>query len=438
MDFNETLAKLKKQIRDENTVYIKLPDGFSFKSQGVFDFDRFVRFFDWSLENKRVYIDMTECFGANYQALSLIVLYAWKLKSQRCTVTFQESDDVQGASNMFRTLGARGTFNVMMHENLNFNGNPYKPLFALRNTKDFKQVIETAESYTDDFNVEFTKTLRYVLSELLYNTLEHGQSHYEYGDRTHRLPSLCQFSWYKSKNEVSFIIADTGIGIKEHLEQAYPGQESHVDAILKAMKPKVSGTFGKNDPYKDKNNAGIGLFLSTNIIRRLNADMHIVSGDGVVHISPRDITTKKLESFWPGTFVLVTIKVDLEDSEQTLEQMLRGFREEALSEQNRADGDEQYSQLYINISNYFGFFAEDKEAAIRFKNERIFPAPEQGKKILLDFKGVESSPHSFLSALLASPIKSTGMRAFKVFKVVNATADIRETLDFIMDENTDL
>jgi len=157
MDYKKTLATLKKQIKDENTVYITLPDGFSFKTQGVFDFDRFVKFFDWSIENKRVYIDMTECNGANYQALSLIVLYAWRLKSQRCTVTFKESDAAQGASSMFRSLGARGTFNVMMHENLNFNGSQYKPLFALRNTKDFKQVIETAESYTDDFNVEFTK-----------------------------------------------------------------------------------------------------------------------------------------------------------------------------------------------------------------------------------------------------------------------------------------
>lgn len=122
---------------------------------------------------------------------------------------------------------------------------------------------------------------------------------------------------------------------------------------------------------------------------------------------------------------------------QTLDQMLQGFREEALSEQRKADGQEEKDQLYVNISNYFGFFAEDKEAAIRFRNERIFPALEGGKKIKIDFNGVESSPHSFLSALLASPIKSTGMKAYKLFKIINATPDIRETVDFIMDENTE-
>lgn len=294
MDHNNTLADLKAQMSANNTVTIVVPDGFNFKEHGTFDFDSFVKFFDWSYTDIKVKIDLTKCHNANYQAFSLLVLYAWKLKSQRCTVSFIESNSTNGASEMYRRLGARGTFNVLMHENSNFNGNQYKPLFALRNSKDFKQVIETAELYTDDFNVEFTKTLRYVLSELLYNTLEHGQSHYSFVKKTFRIPSLCQFSYFKNKNEVSFIIADSGIGIKEHLEQAFPGLESHEAAILKAMKPQVSGTFGKNDPYKDKNNAGIGLFLSTKIIRRLNAEMHIVSGNGLVHISPRDITNKRL------------------------------------------------------------------------------------------------------------------------------------------------
>lgn len=437
MDQDGILSKLKEDIIESNSVTISVPDRFSFMEHGTYDFDTFNRFFDWTLEDKKVKIDLTSCHNANYQALSLLVLYAWKLKSQRCTVSFIESDSKVGASEMYRNLGARGAFNVLMEPKSNFKGNQYKPLFALRDSNDFKKVIESAQTYTDEFNVEFTKTLRYVLSELLYNTLEHGQNHYEYKGTYHRLPSLCQFSWFKNKKEVSFIIADTGIGIKEHLEQAYPGQASHEEAIIKAMKPQVSGTFGRNDPYKDKNNAGIGLFLSTNIVRRLNADMHIVSGNGLVHISPRDITNRRLEAFWPGTFVLVTIKVDKDDSSQTLDQMLRGFREEALAEQKRADGSEAIDSFYVNIANYFGFYAEDKEAAIRFRNERIFPAIEQGKKIQLDFSGVESSPHSFLSALLASPIKSLGMKSFKIFRVLNATPDIRETVDFIMDENTE-
>ncbi|MGV8691542.1 STAS-like domain-containing protein, partial [Pseudomonas aeruginosa] len=66
----------------------------------------------------------------------------------------------------------------------------------------------------------------------------------------------------------------------------------------------------------------------------------------------------------------------------------------------------------------------------------IFPALDEEKQIVIDFEGVISSPHSFLSALLASPIKSIGMNAYKKIKILNATPDIRETIDFILDDNT--
>ena len=65
---------------------------------------------------------------------------------------------------------------------------------------------------------------------------------------------------------------------------------------------------------------------------------------------------------------------------------------------------DQESTLYVNIFNYFGKWAEDKDAAISFRDRRVLPAAAQDKRIELDFSGVETAPHSFLSALLATPI----------------------------------
>ncbi|MEW8437349.1 MAG: ATP-binding protein, partial [Candidatus Thiodiazotropha taylori] len=289
MSIRDQMRDVKRQMMKQNSVLLKLPNKFAFKEHDAYDFEDLISFFDWSFSNRQVKIDLTECKAPNYQALSLLVLYAWKLKNQGCTVSFIESDEELGASSMWRRMGARGTFPVLFSDSMNFKGNEFKPLFAVRNTDDFKKVIETAEAYVDGFNVEYLSTLRYVLSELLYNTLEHGCNFG--GDKIHniRIPSIAQFTWYKNSNEIHFIIADTGIGIKKHIEQAYPGQESDEDAIKLAIRPQVSGTFGSTDPYKQKNNAGIGLFISTNIIRRLKADMFILSGNGLVHASPRDI-----------------------------------------------------------------------------------------------------------------------------------------------------
>lgn len=435
MNFKDQMRDIKRQMVKQNSITMCLPNKFSFKEHDVYDFEELLSFFNWSYENRQVKIDLTNCKAPNYQALSLLVLYAWTLKSQGCTVSFIESDEEFGASSMWRRMGARGVFPVLFSETMNFKGNTYKPLFAVRNNDDFKKVIKTAETYLDGFNVEYMSTLRYVLSELLYNTMEHGCYFGSELIRNVRIPSIVQFTWYQKSNEIHFIIADNGIGIKKHIEQTYPGQESDEEAIRLSTRPQVSGTFGKHDPYKQKNNAGMGLFLSTNIIRRLKADMHILSGNGLLHISPRDVTGRTLKGAWPGTLALVTIQIE-NDPGFVLQKIMQEFRDEADKEQRVADSKEADDVFYLSIKNYFGPFAEDKESAIKYRDSKLFPAIENGKNIRIDFDDVISAPHSFLSALLASPIKSLGMLSFKKIKIVNAVPEIRETIDFIFDDNT--
>ena len=423
-------------MEKDRTKVLKLPNRFAFREHGVFDFDAAISFFDWDIHDCPVKIDLTKCSTPNYQALSLLILYAWKLKSQGCRISFIESDSEIGASAMWRRIGARGFMPVLLSQTQNFRGHQHKPLFAIRDTDNFKKAIETIDKFSNGFNIEYLNTLRYVLSELLYNTLEHGFCFESIENKKIRIPSILQFTYYQKPNELHFIIADIGMGIKKHIEQAYPGQESHEEAIKLAIKPKVSGTFGKSDPYKQKNNAGIGLYISTSIIRKLNADMHILSGDGLLHISPRDVTGRTLKNTWPGTLVLVTLRLD-ENPTFILHKIMQEFRDAADRELRQGDTNDENSRHYISIYNFFGSYAEDKESAINFRDKYLFKSIDEGKTLILDFDNVTSAPHSFLSALIASPIKTLGMNAFKRIKITNATPEIRETLDFIMDENTD-
>lgn len=436
MSIRDEMYKVKRKMAEARSVTLKMPNKFAFRDHDVFVFDEVLSFFDWSFENRQVKIDLTTCKSPNYQALALLVIYAWKLKDQGCTVSFIEDDGEIGASAMWRRMGARGLFPVLFSQGkMNFQGSEYKPLYAVRSNDDLKKITEGAEAYVDGFNVEYMSTLRYVLSELLYNTLEHGC--YFGGDnvRNIRIPSVAQFTWYQMANEIHFIIADAGIGVKKHLEQTYPGQESDLDALRLAIKPQRSGTFGRIDPYKTKDNAGMGLFLSSNIIRRLKADMHILSGNGLLHISPRDVTGKTLEHAWPGTIALVTIQIE-DDPGFILQKIMQEFRAEAVEEQKGAEGREKEGKYLVSINNYFGTFAEDKDEAIKFRDNRLFPAIKSGKSVVFNFDDVTSAPHSFLSALLASPIKTLGMDAYKVLKFINAKPEIRETIDFILDDNT--
>ena len=165
--------------------------------------------------------------------------------------------------------------------------------------------------------------------------------------------------------------------------------------------------------------------------------MYIVSGNGLVHISPTEVTRKKLTSSWPGTFVYVTLNLG-GVADLNLQKMMAEFREAAASEVAHANTNDQKQSFYFNMRNYFGRYAEDKQLAIKLRDEKLLPAIEEGLSITVDFEEVISAPHSLLSALLATPVQRLGLAAYKRIKVINARTEIRETVDFIMDENTSL
>lgn len=408
---------------------ITLPLKFQFEYKGDYNFNKALSLFDWELgRGANVSIDLSHCTFANYQALSLWVLYIWYLKDRGCNVQIIKANNERfGASKMWRLMGANGLFSILKSSADNFSSHNYKPLFAIRNSLDFRTALKKAESYTRDFDVEYEKTLRYVLSELLYNTLEHG--------RHARIPSIIQFVYYREKQEISFIIADLGVGIRQHLRQVYTDLEDDASAIRFALNPKVSGTFAQGHPYASKDNAGVGLYLSSNIIRHLHADMHIVSGRGVVHVSPVDVTQRANVFNWPGTFVNVRLRLTPRQS-ISLNRMMSEFRTAASAELDQGTRDEQEDFYYLNVRNYFGRYAEDKDMAAKIRDRYLTPAISNGQGLRLDFEDVVSAPHSFLTALMASSIRQLGMAAYKRIKVINVVPEIRETIDFILDENT--
>jgi hypothetical protein len=415
-----------------NERIIKIPDGYSFKDYEAFDFESVLAIYDWRVEHEKVIIDMSRCFHANYLALALLILYIWHLKSRNCHIEFLFSHNKEGASKMWHLMGAVGWHSVLTKEHQNFQGHDCKPLIAIRNQDDFSNALLKAESYTKSVHIEYEKTVRYVVSELLYNTLEHGTTYRKIANEERRIPAIIQFKC--SKKKLDFIVADLGIGIKKHLEKTYSPFEDHQSAIKYALKPKISGTFGVNDPYKKKDNAGVGLYITSNILQRLNANLHIISGDGQVIMSPRQIKGYTLNNRWPGTFVWVELPLG-NDLSLSLHSLMSEFRDAAARELGKKPEHSQ-DKFYLSIENDFGRFAEDKGAAINYRDRHLIPALEDKKSLILDFDNVISAPHSFLSALLATPIKRLGLPAYKKIKIVNAAPEIRETIDFILDENT--
>jgi hypothetical protein len=280
----------------------------------------------------------------------------------------------------------------------------------------------------------FPDYLSYIISELLYNATEHGSRHALIDKGQVTVPSIFQFGNYPAFGRLAFFFSDLGIGIKAHLEKAYPVFPTHQDAIIHALRPNISGTFQQQSSYEVKNNAGMGLTYSSMMLRRLKGDMFIVSHDGLAHVSPEDVTTRRLNHVWPGTFVLINLNIG--DAPQVnLEDLLGEIRKKAEAEIGEAEKEEEANRFYVNIQNYFGKWAEDKDAAILFRDRHLLPAIVDGKKIDLDFRGVETAPHSFLNALLATPAQRLGVKAYQWIRVNNASGSIHEIIRTIFESN---
>lgn len=405
---------------DNKKVVTSIPQIFSFINQGFVNFDKALILFDWSLENESVVFDFSHCKTFDSKAFALLILYIWYLRDRNCEVEMICDESVFPAlPEIWKEITAENYFDILQSVNVT------RFFLTIKDVKDDREALEKAEQYARLFNIEYEKTTRYIISELLYNTREHGKNQSS-------IPSLFQITWQQNKSELSVLIADLGVGIKDHLRQTYSELKNDTEAINLAIKPLISGTFGvSGDPYQTKNNAGVGLYLSTNIANRLLADTFIVSGNGQVHISANEISSTTLENSWNGTFVMFKIKLGAVEN-VNLGKMLADFRQ-SINEKNHKQSDDSF---YLSIRNYFGRYAEDKELAIKIRDEKILPAVSENKTITIDFEETISAPHSFLNALLATPIKRLGMAAYKKIKIINASPEIRETIDFILDDNT--
>lgn len=432
----DQLYGVRRKVWQSSRKTIVLPDGFTFNKSGSKCFEKVLSVLDWSYDDIPVEIDFTKCNSANYQALSLLVLYAWKLSGQGCNVSIKLAPDFShSASRVWGMMGANINTNIITDQTIRFKSHEHKPLIAIRNSDDFKTAASLFDQFTGAFGVEYQKTLRYVLSELLYNYLEHGRGDIFLDHHRYYVPGILQFTWYERINELHFVVADVGMGVKKHLSQTYSGLATDEDALRLAIQPEISGTFGHQDPYSNRNNAGMGLFISSNILRRLRADMYLISGRGVVHISPVDTTSNTLKGYWPGTIALVTVRLG-RGTNFALDLMMNEFRAQAREEVNIRNKAAKEDQFLLSIYNYFGRFADDKAAAISYRDKYLMPAVDEGKSIIVDFNEVASSTHSFLNALLASPIRKMGLLAYKRIRIINALSEIRETVDYILDDNT--
>jgi len=180
--------------------------------------------------------------------------------------------------------------------------------------------------------------IKYIVSELVRNVLEHSSS--QYG-------AILSAQYYKESNIIRIGVADTGVGIKRTIGHSYQ-VSTDLEAIRLALMPGITGTTRREGGTEF--NAGAGLFFIKSIASVNHNFFVIYSGDAMYKLLKRTTREPKLYAdpfrdrhstndrlpHWNGTVVGIDISLDATQEFSTLLDLIRKIYVEAVKERKEA------------------------------------------------------------------------------------------------------
>lgn len=157
------------------------------------------------------------------------------------------------------------------------------------------------------------EAIRYIVSELIRNVIEHAQSPHG---------AIVAAQYYKKSNQIRIGIADTGVGIRQTINRSHRAW-TDTEALRLALTPGITGTTPREGGTED--NAGAGLFFIKSIAANNRNFFMLYSGDALykllkqsgksqirLHADPfADRHTRKDGlPYWQGTVVGIDLTLD--------------------------------------------------------------------------------------------------------------------------------
>jgi len=157
------------------------------------------------------------------------------------------------------------------------------------------ELLKSTNLSFDDWEDE--NAFRYILGELIDNALEHGGS-----------PAIACAQVFRNLGEVEIVVSDYGYGFLHTVARNHK-VSTYEEAIKKALEREVSGSL-QNMYGSSTKHAGMGLYVMSNIIKETEGKMFIISGDALVSLSGRQLTSYKMQEEWKGSVVAMRFKLD--------------------------------------------------------------------------------------------------------------------------------
>jgi len=89
--------------------------------------------------------------------------------------------------------------------------------------------------------------------------------------------------------------------------------------------------------------------------------------------------------------------------------------------------------MEIKLFDYIGGFAENKDIAKEIRINKIIPALEDGKEVILNFESVESATQSFIHALISDIIRKKGIDIIDRLSFKNCNDTIKKIIEIVIE-----
>jgi anti-sigma regulatory factor (Ser/Thr protein kinase) len=297
--------------------------------------DSFLEGFDPSSPDK---LDITfhkRWMSIHPMVLSMIASLGMKIDSKniKCEKLEAKSRHYLERMGLFNFLKIESGIQIKKHE----ASGRFIPLTQIKTPEELTRFI-TEVTPLLHLKPIHAEPLRYVLSELIRNVLEHSLS---------RQGAIVSAQYYSKSNTVRVGIVDTGVGIWQTINQAH-NPKNDLEAIRLALIPGITGTTNKEGGTEY--NAGAGLFFIKSMAT-VNQDFFVIySGRAmykllkrkgkriVLHADPFDDRHSKRDNlpFWEGTAVGIDLSLDTTQEFSLLLKLINQTYNEAIRERKKA------------------------------------------------------------------------------------------------------
>lgn len=235
---------------------------------------------------------------------------------------------------LFRLLRIKTSMKIVEHE----SAGRFIPLTRITDSQELTKFITEIVPLLH-LEPEQADPIKYVVSELVRNVLEHSES---------KQGAIVSAQYYKKSNTIRIGIVDAGVGIKKTINYAYPAK-THLEAIRLALSPGVTGATQRIGGTEY--NAGAGLFFIKSIAQINREFFMIYSGSAMYKLLKSKPDSKQIalhgdpfldrhsnrEDYpaWQGTVVGLDISLDKTQEFSGLLDLIREVYIKAIKERKK-------------------------------------------------------------------------------------------------------